>query len=82
MATKAQTRKLTVSPLHAPGREPIRLMIGTRILFGDEGEGSIIARKPGMVLLDSPVFSGWVPESSLRDELIPFLIDVRRAAKT
>jgi hypothetical protein len=54
-----------------PTPVPLRLEIGDRIDFGDSGEGTITARDGGRVFLQSPVFTGWVPEDYLLGMLSP-----------
>ena len=48
-----------------------RMTIGTRIDFGDSGEGRITARAEGRVFLESRDYTGWLVESWLLAQCRP-----------
>lgn len=49
----------------------LRFEIGTKIDFGDPGEGRITARDDRRVFVESPVFTGWIDEAWLAGQLKP-----------
>lgn len=57
--------RLRAAPDPAAMNEPDELTIGTTIDFVDLGRSTIKARDCGRVLLESPVFDGWVDEQWL-----------------
>lgn len=41
----------------------VLLPLGTRIEFGDSGEGRVTARDGARVFIESPEYTGWVDEA-------------------